>query len=234
MSGRVVRCSVIFESLMAANQYDIYKNMWRTECGDRILDSAEAILFAKALSSLLNEATMGTLDYYKFYIESFDNLTFGQRISVLAIIGNGLLREDVPLVRLTAILDGAVAAVFKHIENEIAYEIDEPESRTNWRELVVAARKEAGAQDVPAPTCVDADEWELEVEVLTDRILWDRDYEEGHIYMDHAPEKTQFLKQMAMIPDNYYTAIANDLTDKQAQATIKELKKLCDSILEPL
>jgi len=83
--------------------------VWRTECGDRILEGAEAILFTKALSSLLNEATMGTLDYYKFSIESFDNLTFGQRISVLTIIGNGLLREDIPLVRLTAILDGAIS-----------------------------------------------------------------------------------------------------------------------------
>ena len=80
--------------------------MWRSECGDRILDGAEAILFAKALSSLLNEAMMGTLEDYKFYIESFDNLTFGRRISVLAIIGNGLLREDVPLVRLTAMASG--------------------------------------------------------------------------------------------------------------------------------
>ena len=89
-----------------------------------ILKGAEAILFAKALSSLLDEAIMGTLEDYEFCIESFDNLTFGQRISVLAIIGNGLLRKDVPLVRLTAILDGAIAAVFKHIENEIAYDID--------------------------------------------------------------------------------------------------------------
>jgi hypothetical protein len=34
--------------------------MWRTQIDDRILDGAEAILFAKTLSSLLNEAIMGT------------------------------------------------------------------------------------------------------------------------------------------------------------------------------
>ncbi len=71
------------------------------------------------------------------------------------------------------------------------------------------------------------------MEGLSDRILWDRDYEDGHIYMDHPPEKTQWSKQMARIPDNYYAAIANDLADEQAQATIKELKRLCDSIIEP-
>jgi hypothetical protein len=43
--------------------------MWRTECGERILEGAEAILFAEALSSLLNEAISGTLDDYEFGIE---------------------------------------------------------------------------------------------------------------------------------------------------------------------
>jgi hypothetical protein len=82
--------------------------MWRTQFGDRRLEGAEAILFAEALSSQLDEVTSGTLDDYELGVECFDNLTFGQRISVLSIIGNGLLRKDVPLVRLTAILDGAI------------------------------------------------------------------------------------------------------------------------------
>jgi hypothetical protein len=46
---------------------------------------------------------MGTLDDYELGIECFDNLTYGQRISVLATIGNGLLRKDVPVVDLTAL-----------------------------------------------------------------------------------------------------------------------------------
>jgi len=37
---------------------------------------------------------------------------------------------------------------------------------------------------------------------------------------------------MAMIPDNYYTAIADDLTDKEAEAKIKELRKLCNSVIK--
>ena len=67
---------------------------------------------------------------------------------------------------------------------------------------------------------------------LANAILWDRDYEDGDIYMDHQPEKTQWLKYMAMIPDDYYTAIADDLTDKEAKAKIKELRKLCNSIIK--
>jgi len=37
---------------------------------------------------------------------------------------------------------------------------------------------------------------------------------------------------MARIPDNYYTAIADDLTDKEAEAKIKELRKLCNSVIK--
>ncbi|MFH1719440.1 MAG: hypothetical protein ABIF19_18975 [Planctomycetota bacterium] len=54
---------------------------------------------------------MGTLDDYEFGIECFDNLTFGQRISALAIIGNGLLRKDTPVARLTAVLEGAITVL---------------------------------------------------------------------------------------------------------------------------
>ena len=51
--------------------------------------------------------------------------------------------------------------------------------------------------------------------------------------MDHPPERTQWLKHMAKIRDDYYTAIADDLTDEEAQTQIKELRRLCDSIVEP-
>ena len=207
--------------------------MWRTECGERILDGAEAIVFAEALPSLLDEAIMGTLDDYDLGIECFDNLTFGQRISVLTIVGNGLLRKDVPSVELTAVVEGAIAAVFQHLRYQIIYEIDEPDFPSNWRELVVAARKEAEGVDIPNSTYIDTKEWEFEVEQLSDRILWDVDYESGHIFMDHPPDMSEWLKDMADIPDDYFMAIADDLTDEEAKAQIKELKKLCDSVIEP-
>ena len=54
----------------------------------------------------------------------------------MAIIGNGLLRKEIPPVCLTAVLEGAIAAVFEHLKNEIALEIDTPEFGTSWRKLV--------------------------------------------------------------------------------------------------
>jgi len=207
--------------------------MWRTDRGERILEGAEAIVFAEALSTLLDYAITDQFDDYESGVACFDNLTYGQKISVLATIGNGLFRKDVAPVDLTAVVEGAIAAVFQNLKDSIVLEIDEPEFGTDWRELVIAARKEAEVEDISAPTCTDVDEWEFQVEGLTDRILWDRDYEHDHTYMDHPPEKTQWLKYMARISDDYYTAIADDLTDIEAQTQIKELRRLCGSIIEP-
>ena len=204
--------------------------MWRTECGIRILKGAEAKLFAEALAGLLDEAIMGKLEDYELGIRCFDDLTYGQKISVLATIGNGLFREDVPPVALTAVVEGAIAAVFKHLEYEIIYDIDKPDCPRPWRKWVVAALKEIDAEVISAPTCTDITQWKFQLEQLEDRILWDSDYEDGPMYMDHSPEKSKKLKDWMNIRDDYFMAIADDLTDEEAKAKIKELKKLCDLI----
>jgi hypothetical protein len=68
--------------------------MWRTPYGDRILEGAEAIVFAEALLNLLDEVTLCDFDDYELGIKCFDSLTYGQKISVLATIGNGLFRKS--------------------------------------------------------------------------------------------------------------------------------------------
>ncbi len=205
--------------------------VWRTDPSDRILEGAEAQVFAKALLSLLDEFDLCDFEY-DLGINCFDTMTVGQKISVLSTIGKGLFRKDVEPVELTAVLESGIGAVFKHLFYRVAYEIDVPELGSKWRELVVAARKEMEAEDIPEPTCEVYDEWNIEVEELANAILWDRDYEDGDIYMDHPPEKTQWLKYMAMIPDDYYTAIADDLTDEEAQVKIRELRNLCNSVIK--
>jgi hypothetical protein len=48
--------------------------------------------------------------------------------------------------------------------------------------------------------------------------------------MDHPPEESNVLKDWMSIRDDYFTAIAEDLTDEEAKERIKESQKLCDSI----
>jgi len=149
---------------------------------------------------------------------------------MLATIGSGLLSKDVAPIELTAVVEGTIATVFQHLKNEIVFEIDTPEIGTQWREQVVAARQEAEGLEIPKPQCDDMKEWEIEVEELSGRILWDADYKNAGLYIDHPPEKSKWLKDMSGVSDNYFLAIADDLTEEQAKAHIVELQKLCQSI----
>jgi hypothetical protein len=172
-------------------------------------------------------------DDYELGVKCFDTLTFGQKISVLTTIGNGLFREDVPPVELTAVLEGAIAAIFKHLTIKLIIEIDDFEPGTDWRELVVAAREEMEAEEIPHPTCEDLDEWYIEVEGLSAAILWDADYEDEDLYIDKPPEEAQALKDFMRMRDDYFLEIADDLTDEEAEARIMELRKLCNPIVKP-
>ena len=205
--------------------------MWRTENGERILEGVEAKLFAETLISLLDEPFLNEIDDYHLGINAFDNLTYGQKIYALSTIANGLLRKDVPVVELTAVLEGAIAAVFEHLKNLIILETDEEGIGTEWREMVVAVRKEAEGEEIPLPTCRDMEEWDIEVEELMDGILWDRDFDDDDIYTDHPPEKSEWLRYMARIPENYFMAIAEDLNEEEIEVKRTELRKLCRSVV---
>lgn len=120
--------------------------MWRTQYGDRALGGAEAKVFAEALLNLLVEITEFDFDDYELGIKCFDTLTFGQKIYVLATIANGLFRKDVKPVELTAVLEGAIAAVFEYLRHKIIIEIDESELGTDWRELLVCCQEGNGGR----------------------------------------------------------------------------------------
>jgi len=206
--------------------------MWRTSSGIRVLSGAEAILFAEAFLNLLDEACEFQFEDCDFGIETFDNLTFGQKMCVLITIANGLLREDVEPVRLTAAFEAAIAVVFEHLRDSVKFEIDEPEVGTCWRRLISAAQQEIGEEDIPKVNCSDYEEWDIEIQTIEDCILWDADYLDGHLYLDRPPEESKLLRQATRIPDDYYAAIPDDLTDDQIDKQLQPLRKLCMSIIE--
>lgn len=206
--------------------------MWRTSCGDRTLQGAEAKLFAEALLNLLDQEDELQFEDCDLGIECFDGLTYGQKISVLHTIANGLLRENVPAVPLTAVVEAAIAAVFEHLRISVDMEVDEPEAWPDWRKMIVAARGETGGEEIPNPTCDDVGEWEMEIQGLADVILWDADYGDGELYLDKPPEESEVLRAMTGIPQEYFLAIADDLNDEQIEAKVSELRKVCQSVIK--
>ena len=205
--------------------------MWRTSCGERTLHGAEARLFAEALLSLLDDVQMTPFDDYELGLSCFDSLTYGQKISVRAIAGNGLLRNDVPAVPLTAVLEGAIAAVCEHLRDCVTFEMDEPDMGTEWRKLIAGALRAMEAEDVPEPTCADKEEWDIAIQELWDCILWDADYEDGNLYLDQPPDLAMELRSQMRIPDDYFAAIADDLTEDQALARVAELRAVCAGVV---
>ena len=197
------------------------------------MHGAEALLFAEALLSLLDEAHTDQLYDYQLGLSCFDNLTYGQKVYVLATVGNGLLRQDVAAVPLTAVLEGAIAAVFQHLMNCVMFEIDEPDVGNAWRKMIVAALKEREAEEMPELTREDQDEWDIEIQELSDSILWDADYECDDLFLDRPPEEARELRREMRIPEDYFAAVADDLTEEQTEARAAELRALCAAIAGP-
>jgi hypothetical protein len=84
------------------------------------------------------------------------------------------------------------------------------------------------AEEIPEPTCADPDEWDIEIQEVSDCILWDADYESDDLFMDRAPEEARELRREMRIEDDYFVAVAEDLTDQQAGDRVVELRRVCE------
>ncbi len=54
--------------------------------------------------------------------------------------------------------------VFDHLKIVVNIEIDEPEIKSNWRKMILAARREVAAEELPKEDCEDEQEWLTEIE----------------------------------------------------------------------
>jgi len=205
--------------------------MWHTNAGDRTLDGAEARLFAEALWDFVEKLELVEGDY-DVRLRVFDRLTYGQKVSLLSIIGNGLLKPDVPMRKLTSAVESAIGAVFSHLRISVIIEIDEPEIKRNWRKMILAARHEVDAENLPDEDCKDDKRWSVEIDELSNLILWDYDFEDEDLYIDKPPEEAQALKEIMHMRDDYFLEVPEDLKPKEIETKLSELKRLCRSICE--
>ena len=59
---------------------------------------------------------------------------------------------------------------------------------------------------IPKPTCTDLEECDIELQILSDAVLWGTDYEDAQMYIDFPPEKSKELRDWMNVPDDYFTA----------------------------
>ncbi len=209
--------------------------MYNTPDGNRVLQGAERQLFVESLGMLVD---MLTLDEFSTDIQILDGLTPNQRIATYHTVARALLVEDELSPELTAVVEGAVASVYRHVRDMIALELDTAEStddtafefgdlpqRPSWRERAIAAGHEAGIEDLPAADEMDFDEWDLVIECLEGRVLWDDDWDLAD-YLDAAPEAADRAKAKLGIAADYFVAIPRDPSDADAERLLAELREL--------
>lgn len=229
--------------------------MWHTPLGERTIVGAEASLLREAIGSLWDdiesEIDDPNLGVTELGVQLFDELAAMQKLAMLAEVGEALLKETPTHPELTSINEAAIAAIYLHIEHSLDYELDleksidqeiltaEHRSHT-WRGLLLAAADQIGrgplrpGEPVLTVDCRDRMEWMAIVEMLTDSVLWDLDYEDSESYVDKSQEEAEFLMNVMSIDGNYFRAIPPDPLPTEANSIRLRLRALVGSNRGPL
>lgn len=78
--------------------------------------------------------------------------------------------------------------------------------------------------DLPDPWCDDLQQWDLLIEMLADRILWDRDFEMASLIVDEEPDVAQAYKQMLGIQRDYFAIAPPEVEEQDALPALHDLR----------
>ncbi|XZE52587.1 hypothetical protein SH139x_004289 [Planctomycetaceae bacterium SH139] len=111
-----------------------------------------------------------------------------------------------------------------------------PGDRYWRRQVLVTCRQTLGKDpakqclasefDWPPVECDDLQRWDVLIELLADRILWDRDYEMAEAFLDDAPENATAKKLMLGIDEDYFTGLAPDPRDEVMDQVVLSIRRL--------
>jgi hypothetical protein len=211
--------------------------MWEAEDGTCLLTGMRAAVFADAADRLLS-ALASTRGEYATAVASFDDLTYGQKVSCLDTIVRGLLAEDLPVVEPTLSLAAAVEAVYGELRSLITTEIDHPEVGTALRERVVAAVTETAAERgydpawIPDPASTDERMWFERIGRLQAEIVEDAAEDAAESVADLPGNYAREIRQILGISDEYLLTVPDDLKDEQVEHKTTQLHALIHSVVD--
>ena len=201
--------------------------MWDTPLGERTLEGAEACVFAGALHSFLDDASVWDVENYEVGIAAYDHLTYGQKMYCLWTVAQGLLCPEVEALPRTAALDASVAVVFWQLEAQVTAELEMGFPDQDWRDAVAAAYNNPERPDRIDPACQDWDTWDLALQALSDAILGDNDYDTADIGLDLPPEQSLVFKSLLGISDAYNQTIPEDWSRARGEGALHDLREFC-------
>ena len=155
------------------------------------------------------------------------------------------MKEDCPAPKITAIREAAVAAIYDSLYVSIEMEVNGErmdmagsKNRETILELVSLDNDDCTLDELdddsvlyelPNASCEDMSEWASLIDAVRIHVLPDEDWDAEECVVDHAPEKATYLKQMFGIPDDYYTDVAPDPTERELIEIRKKLTELTGS-----
>ena len=74
--------------------------------------------------------------------------------------------------------------------------------------------------------CTDTEDWELLVDVLSQRIVWDDDFNDANCFLDAPPDEAESLRDRFGIDEDYYRAIPPDPSEAELPGIRAKLKEL--------
>jgi hypothetical protein len=213
--------------------------MWRTPLGNRTLAGAEAELIrdsAASMADMLQEEAEGLTDEWPCGVKLFDELSWQQRLALLARVAGALLKPDAPMPNLSAVNEAAVAAIFAQIHRNLIIELNTAaESHLpadydiyHWRRRIAACQE-------PPPSNEDfflheqsanLGDWEALLESLADRILWDADWDMPDLFLDVEPKLSRARRRRLGIEKDYFTTPAPDPRDQDVPGIFQGLHEL--------
>lgn len=213
--------------------------MWRTPLGDRTLAGAEAELIRESIANMidmLREEADGLADEWPCGVKLFDELSWQQRLALLARVAGALLKPDAPMPNLSAVNEAAVAAVFAQIHCNLIIELDiatEPHLPADydiyyWRRRIVAYQEPPQSEEefFLHEQCVELGEWEVLLDSLADRILWDADWDMPDLFLDAEPKLSRARRRRLGIEKDYFTTPAPDPRDQDVPGIFEGLHEL--------
>lgn len=203
--------------------------MWHTPAGDRVLTPGEWALVGAGLGLAWDavEVAAESGSGHATGVRAFDALQPGQQIALLALVGTALSDPAVPAPPLTAATEGAVAAVFGEMRDWLDIELEAGDSQECRWFIWGAAREAVGrCRRLPDPSDADPDEWEMLIDEVESRLLWDTDYELGDLFLDRSPDEVRPEIAMHGIDDDYFTAVPDDPDQAALEAACRTLAEL--------
>lgn len=222
---------------------------WRTQLGERHAIGPEATLIRSAIAfmhDIVEAEIKNRPDSWDYGVPVFDNLEPVSKLSLLAAVGEALLNKTPP-PPLTAIKEGAVAAIFGAIRQLIELEIDVQKGEHAspgggdccfYRTLVLeiansddaegtAVEEEIDDEEgLPIPESTDMSDWEWLIDAISERILWDEDYLYADELLDAAPEQSRRERRRLGIARDYYLDVPPDPEDTDLESIRERLEKL--------